>query len=1046
MQNEINLSPLNYFSLSGKLIFYVSASKLPKVHKNFFSSFKDELCKVDYITVCWVRNRENKEKKYSFLTPNYMFEAYWSEDKKNFSISKVSEDKDLLSRKKYIYYQKSVFIIKTNKQTELINFSSTEKKKYTAFGEGDQSWQMDPDFARKLLNSIEDFFDEKKSKIEIGKISQQFERNIIQKISDYNNLEYEVEKEASFSNENFNFDRFEIISSTAKKKIYAFFSISFDPESELFPLGSKVCVETKEKISDEERRTILGSIVDKELVDEGVALKVEFLEQFDNSLLNETGKIYPQPNDTQKRVRDTVIRKIRNHAIESKYMYDFFTNYSTQGYEPQEGWDEFHKELMSKKYPPNESQMEAIKKGIETKDIQLVLGPPGTGKTTVIVSWIEFFIRHGKRVLISSQNNSAVDNVLERVGKNPEARIIRIGNMTKIQENCKQYSVDAQISKTSEAYQKKINDNLTKISQDLSTISGVTNNIDSCIPAYADLDRSYRQLVNYEPALNRESEELIKIFYKAKYFKEQMLLTRDVNTSLCFVIDQLHKKNIFFFLFYLPRIIKLNFKILKNKIRIKIFEKLRNKQVAAYNDKSLSIQSLLLNAEYVSVKNVIKSKLHKFTDNDFNFNLKTPLDCKPEISIEAQRGLCSDAYDDVIKYKYKLIRLQEKLNKIEQSLLDWKDAILSKNSDVVSDLLIKNSNVVGATCVGINTQRRFQNLDFDVSIIDESGQIQIHNAIIPMTRSRKTLMLGDHLQIPPMANDAVVKLCKQSNVKTDLLEKSFFEFMFTKLESIKGKSKVCPNLTRLNEQFRMPGNISDVISEWFYEGNYHARYDMSKWKTIIQGTNSPLIMITTSDVNNREEQGPNESKDKSPGYCNPLEAKLIADIVAKLYKTVPDFNSEMIGVISAYGKQVRLIRSEIRKKLRKEQIKITDAQIFSIAASLDSFQGQERPLIIYSSTRSSRRKPENKARVGFMKELRRLNVAFTRCQKQLVIIGDLDYLTSCKYEELDPETGEPVPNKSEKKYAEFMGKMVAQSKSDKGEFYRYSDFRKTVGL
>lgn len=114
------------------------------------------------------------------------------------------------------------------------------------------------------------------------------------------------------------------------------------------------------------------------------------MEQFDNSLLNETGKIYPQPNDTQKRVRDTVIRKIRNHAIESKYMYDFFTNYSTQGYEPQEGWDEFHKELMSKKYPPNESQMEAIKKGIETKDIQLVLGPPGTGKTTVIVSWIEF--------------------------------------------------------------------------------------------------------------------------------------------------------------------------------------------------------------------------------------------------------------------------------------------------------------------------------------------------------------------------------------------------------------------------------------------------------------------------------------------------------------------------------------------------------------------------------------------------------------------------------------------------------------------------------
>ena len=60
-----------------------------------------------------------------------------------------------------------------------------------------------------------------------------------------------------------------------------------------------------------------------------------------------------------------------------------------------------------------------------------------------------------------------------------------------------------------------------------------------------------------------------------------------------------------------------------------------------------------------------------------------------------------------------------------------------------------------------------------------------------------------------------------------------------------------------------------------------------------------------------------------------------------------------------------------------------------MVASLDSFQGQERPLILYSLTRSTTYKKSEMGRVGFMKELRRLNVAFTRCQKQLVIVGDM---------------------------------------------------------
>ncbi len=147
------------------------------------------------------------------------------------------------------------------------------------------------------------------------------------------------------------------------------------------------------------------------------------------------------------------------------------------------------------------------------------------------------------------------------------------------------------------------------------------------------------------------------------------------------------------------------------------------------------------------------------------------------------------------------------------------------------------------------------------------------------------------------------------------------------------------------------------------------------------------------------------------GYQNKREAQVVADILESVLSAKSEservaYANELgnnLGVISAYGAQVRMIRQTIRKRLG-----FTDTQANTAVASLDSFQGQERDLIIYSLTRSTRYKSPEAARVGFLKELRRLNVAFTRCKKQLVIIGDLDYLQSCLYVEKVPE-GKVLP-------------------------------------
>lgn len=79
----------------------------------------------------------------------------------------------------------------------------------------------------------------------------------------------------------------------------------------------------------------------------------------------------------------------------------------------------------------------------------------------------------------------------------------------------------------------------------------------------------------------------------------------------------------------------------------------------------------------------------------------------------------------------------------------------------------------------------------------------------------------------------------------------------------------------------MPGNISDIISEWFYEGNYHSSYNMDKFSAIVPGTDKPLVVISTSKAKKRKESQPASKM----GYQNLYEAELIANMVADIVES-----------------------------------------------------------------------------------------------------------------------------------------------------------------
>lgn len=331
----------------------------------------------------------------------------------------------------------------------------------------DNSWKMNESIYNDLLDSMERYFDsdededESEQTIERIKISERFKRNIVRPFRDYTDKENWVEQYKQSQGEGVLYFKREFSQKTNKGSVYDFYSNdgNADEENAFFTVGDRVTVIDIEKADRGVYTGVLENIDDES--DDAVIYSIAFYHQSDDVDIPQSGKLVMGINDTQTKVRSRVIRTMERGKIESKYMYKVFDDFSVDGYEEiPDDLKDYLVEKMADKYPPNQMQLEAIIKGILTEDLLLVLGPPGTGKTTVISFWVEYFIKKGMRVLISSQNNAAVDNVLARFGRIAET--VRLGNENKVQENCKPYLPQNKIA----AMQSHFNENDKRVKSD----------------------------------------------------------------------------------------------------------------------------------------------------------------------------------------------------------------------------------------------------------------------------------------------------------------------------------------------------------------------------------------------------------------------------------------------------------------------------------------------------------------------------------------------------------------------------------------------------
>ena len=380
-----------------------------------------------------------------------------------------------------------------------------------------------------------------------------------------------------------------------------------------------------------------------------------------------------------------------------------------------------------------------------------------------------------------------------------------------------------------------------------------------------------------------------------------------------------------------------------------------------------------------------------------SFSVSTINITEVELNIEAEKiaeypeGIKSD----LLKYNFNFIKVlinlqKEKVQSLISILREWKSSVGSEKSALITPLMYSSIDVVFATCIGVRTDTDLidYKVSFDTVIIDEAGKANLSESIAAIAMAKKVILVGDQMQLPPFIDGSLLDPKEETSfvnskygssfLSEDVehaLKTSFFEFLVNRM---KGNLFPETNIEMLNYQHRMHPDIGQFISDSFYEG----KVKMGE-RTALNVLPMPvpfdkqLIFLDTSTAEN-----PFETK-QGISVKNDAEAQCIVQLVVpELIKQ--GLSPKDIAIVAPYKSQVSNIKEHLKsgKSGQYQQIEVS---------TLDSFQGMEFDVIIFSFTRSA-----IDTKVGFLDDARRLNVAFSRAKKKLILIGNSETLTDSR--------------------------------------------------
>lgn len=277
--------------------------------------------------------------------------------------------------------------------------------------------------------------------------------------------------------------------------------------------------------------------------------------------------------------------------------------------------------------------------------------------------------------------------------------------------------------------------------------------------------------------------------------------------------------------------------------------------------------------------------------------------------------------------------------------------------------LFGEARVIASTLTGA-ANRVLEGEKYSTLFIDEAAQALEAACWIAIRKAGRVILAGDHCQLPPTVKSI---MALKGGLGKTLMER----IVENKPEAV----------TLLKMQYRMNEQIMKFSSEWFYHGMVESAPTVSHRGILDYDT--PMMWIDTAECDGKE-----EFVGENFGRINRAEAELtlqtLQQYLEKIGKQRILEESIDVGIISPYRAQVQLLRKELRKRefFRPYRHLLT-------VNTVDGFQGQERDIILISLVRSN-----DGGDIGFLRDLRRMNVAITRARMKLIILGSSETMTS----------------------------------------------------
>lgn len=308
----------------------------------------------------------------------------------------------------------------------------------------------------------------------------------------------------------------------------------------------------------------------------------------------------------------------------------------------------------------------------------------------------------------------------------------------------------------------------------------------------------------------------------------------------------------------------------------------------------------------------------------------------------------------------------ENLAEVRLAVGRWVDG-LAQREDVRDDYA-RSVNVFGVTCMRVPTLRnvlREDRVRMDWVIVDEAAKATPAEVLVSLAVGKRFVLVGDHRQLPPYLDNETANDVKQAGIDVDRARRSLFEEIFERLPST--------NRAVLQRQYRMHRSIGNLVSALYYSdvgGLITAVADSARDLRIPRFSGEHRVYWC--NVNGRERAA-------GTSWWNEQEVNGVRDLLTFLENEAKRAGIQYsVGVIAPYREQVKRLSRVIRPRASANRALTLEIN------TVDAFQGKQVDILVYSLVRT------NGVQNRFLSDSRRLNVAFSRAKRLLVIVGNRD--------------------------------------------------------